>query len=61
MSRYAQMVADLKMARATITQQNVCITELVAIVHDLAPNHEILKRLPFLQYVEPTDTDRESR
>lgn len=64
MPNHARLKADLRMARATITQQNIALAELVAVVHDLAPNHEILKRLPFLQYREPdtpNDDTQESR
>lgn len=58
MPNHRRTVADLQATRATLTQAKECIAELVAAVHDIAPDHEVLTRLaPFIQPNEPqTDT-----
>ena len=41
--------ADIKKERATATWRNACLAELVAIVAELDPTHEVLTRLPYSQ------------
>ena len=50
---FAVAMADLRMARATAMQANVCITRLVAALAEVAPSHPLLTELPFSQYREP--------
>ena len=52
-----RLLADLKVARATAMQANVCITRLVAALAEVAPSHPLLTELPFSQY---RDTNTES-
>ena len=49
--------ADIKKERATATWRNACLAELVAIVAQLDPSHEVLTRLPYSQIAKPGVVD----
>lgn len=53
-TRAKGVMAELRAAQATLSQAKWCICKLVAALHEVAPNHDVLRDLePFIQ--PPTD------